>query len=150
MEHIELDLNSLVVDICYECFSREATQDWFWVNKYEQWGNSLEKAGAILKAELELELKETDVVVGDYPQYWQKICFVLIHGYGVTIPCYEPYKHGKELECIGYLSLDGIINTAMQWEKTYPLEFQFLIEGYHDYRDCLTKFIQDTIKSTKN
>jgi len=151
MEHTTIDVNSLVVDICYECFSKEASFDFFWVDRYEQWGKSLEKAGAILKAQIELEQQNNPkiLVVGDYPQYWQKISFVLIHGYGVQIPCYKPLNKNKAQETIGFLSLDGIINTALDWQQNNELEWQFIENGLFWGHNYLEKFIKQAITSTK-
>jgi hypothetical protein len=149
-----IEISDIVTDICYECFSKERSVWSFWINKSDQWAKSLPLAGKIMHTELinqmEKELEATGksyTVVGDMPQDWQCIAFLLIHGYNVQIPCYEniDHKNPNAGQVIGYLSLDNIIATALDWNINRNLDWLYIQEGIYinnlmeDFIHCVLK-----------
>ena len=161
MEHTNIlktepvDILHIITDICFESFSRGRSIFSFWVNKEDYWGKHLPLAGKLFMAKLladlesDLELKgKSTLIIGNCPEYWQLVAFILINGYNVEIPCYYPFEPNdpKSGELMGYLSYDRILQTCIRWEREHNLEWLFIAEGCYSQVQ-FERFVLEIIKT---
>jgi hypothetical protein len=145
MEHTKynaVELEDIVQTLCFEAFSKEKTIWSFWINKNDRWANSLPLVNNIYwerqKYIFEKEMEEKGyslITIGETLPFWKAVAIILIHGYGVEIPCYGPYEHSNSFidaycKRIGEITLDKIISVALDWEQNKNLQWLYLREGF--------------------
>jgi hypothetical protein len=157
MEHTKynaVDLEDIVYTLCFEAFSKEKTIWSFWINKQDRWANSLplvnkiywETQKYILEKEMETQ-GYSFITIGDVLPFWKQVATILIHGYGVEIPCYYPPEHNQnDYKRMGVITLDKIISVALYWEQNKNLDWLYLREGFR-LQNVSERFLMDVIKN---